>query len=66
MEADALGYKFDFGPVIEGLPNLLLGCLGTLGLALSGMAVAIVIGIGGVVLRDFSLKGFPLAGDRFR
>jgi len=53
-----LGYKFDFGPVIEGLPNLLLGCLGTLGLALSGMAVAIVIGIGGVVLRDSRLKVF--------
>ncbi|HET7167420.1 MAG TPA: amino acid ABC transporter permease [Pseudolabrys sp.] len=53
-----MGYKFDFGPVIEGLPNLLLGCLGTLGLALSGMAVAIVIGIGGVVLRDSRLKVF--------
>lgn len=53
-----MGYKFDFGPVIEGLPNLLLGCLGTLGLALSGMAVAIVIGIGGVVLRDSRLKIF--------
>jgi polar amino acid transport system permease protein len=42
----------DFGPVIEGLPNLLWGCVGTLGLALGGMALAIVIGIGGVVLRD--------------
>jgi polar amino acid transport system permease protein len=42
----------DFGPVIEGLPNLLWGCVGTLGLALAGMALAIVIGIGGVILRD--------------
>ena len=42
----------DFGPVIEGLPNLLWGCVGTLGLALGGMALAIVIGIGGVVLRN--------------
>jgi polar amino acid transport system permease protein len=42
----------DFGPVIEGFPNLLWGCVGTLGLALAGMALAIVIGIGGVVLRD--------------
>jgi polar amino acid transport system permease protein len=42
----------DFGPVIEGLPNLLWGCVGTLGLALAGMALAIVIGIGGVVIRD--------------
>jgi polar amino acid transport system permease protein len=42
----------DFGPVIEGLPNLLWGCVGTLGLALAGMALAILIGIGGVVIRD--------------
>jgi polar amino acid transport system permease protein len=47
-----LNYTFDFGPVIEGIPDLLWGCLGTLGLSLSGMALAIVIGIGGVVLRD--------------
>jgi polar amino acid transport system permease protein len=47
-----LNYTFDFGPVLEGFPNLLWGCLGTLGLSLSGMALAIVIGIGGVVLRD--------------
>src|SRR5471032_3341592 len=46
-----MNYKFDFGPVIAGFPELLWGCLGTLGLALSGMALAIVIGIGGVVLR---------------
>lgn len=53
-----MNYKFDFTPVIEGFPNLLLGCLGTLGLALSGMALAIVIGIGGVVLRDSRIKPF--------
>ena len=47
-----MNYTFDFGPVIDGIPNLLWGCLGTLGLSLSGMALAIVIGIGGVVLRD--------------
>ncbi len=51
-----MNYKFDFSPVIAGLPNLLLGCLGTLGLALAGMAMAIVIGIGGVVLRDSRIK----------
>jgi polar amino acid transport system permease protein len=49
---NALNYKMDFGPVIAGFPDLLWGCLGTLGLALSGMALATVIGIGGVVLRD--------------
>jgi polar amino acid transport system permease protein len=47
-----LNYTLDFTPVLEGMPNLLWGCLGTLYLALSGMALAIVVGIGGVVLRD--------------
>jgi polar amino acid transport system permease protein len=47
-----VNYKFDFGPVLDGFPNLMWGCLGTLGLALSGMTLAIMIGIGGVVLRD--------------
>jgi polar amino acid transport system permease protein len=47
-----VNYKFDFGPVLQGFPDLMWGCLGTLALASSGMALAIVIGIGGVVLRD--------------
>ena len=51
-----LNYKLDFAPVIDGLPALLLGCLGTLWLALAGMALAIVIGIGGVILRDSRIK----------
>ena len=51
-----MNYKLDFGPVLDGLPNLLWGCLGTLGLALCGMLLAIVIGIGGVVLRDSRIK----------
>ena len=51
-----MDYKLDFGPVWDGLPNLLWGCLGTLFLALSGMTLAIVIGIGGVVLRDSRIK----------
>ena len=50
-----MNYKFDFGPVIEGLPELLWGCAGTLGLALSGMVLALIIGIGGVLLRDSRL-----------
>jgi polar amino acid transport system permease protein len=49
-------YKLDFTPVIEGLPNLLWGCAGTLGLALSGMTLAITIGIGGVMLRDSPIR----------
>ena len=47
-----MNYKLDFAPVIEGLPDLLMGCLGTFLLALCGMALAIVIGIGGVILRE--------------
>ncbi|WP_199092269.1 amino acid ABC transporter permease [Bosea sp. ASV33] len=47
-----MNYKLDFTPVIDGLPDLLMGCLGTFLLALCGMALAIVIGVGGVVLRD--------------
>lgn len=52
-----MNYKFDFGPVIDGLPDLLLGCVGTLGLALAGMLLAVVIGIGGVALRDSRYPG---------
>jgi polar amino acid transport system permease protein len=51
-----VNYKLDFAPVIDGLPNLLWGCAGTLGLALSGMVLAIGIGIGGVVLRDSHIR----------
>ena len=47
-----MNYHLDFGPVMEGFPALLWGCAGTLGLALAGMALAIVIGIGGVIVRD--------------
>ena len=42
----------DFTAVIDGLPDLMWGCVGTLGLALAGMVLALAIGIGGVVLRD--------------
>jgi polar amino acid transport system permease protein len=51
-----MGYTLDFGPVMAGFPTLLWGCLGTLGLALGGMAIAIVIGIGGVMLRGSNLR----------
>jgi len=46
-----VNYAFDFTPVIQGFPELLAGCAGTLGLAAGGMALAIVIGICGVMLR---------------
>lgn len=50
-----MNYKLDFTPVIDGMPDLLMGCLGTFLLAICGMALAIVIGIGGVILRDSKL-----------
>jgi polar amino acid transport system permease protein len=51
-----MGYKFDFGVVFDRYPELLMGALGTLGLAFSGMALALVIGIVGVVARTSPLK----------
>jgi len=51
-----MNYQLDFTPVIDGLPSLLLGCLGTFLLAICGMLLAIIIGVGGVALRDSPLK----------
>ncbi|MBV9332094.1 MAG: amino acid ABC transporter permease [Alphaproteobacteria bacterium] len=51
-----MDYQFDFSPVIAAIPELLLGCLGTLWLAASGMILAIVIGVGGVVLRESPMR----------
>jgi polar amino acid transport system permease protein len=51
-----LNYQFDFSPVIAAFPDLLWGCLGTLGLAASGMILAVTIGITGVVLRDSKIR----------
>ena len=47
-----MNYTLDFAPVIAGLPSMFAACLGTMGLALGGMALAMVIGVGGVVARD--------------
>ena len=44
-----MNYQFDFGPALEGLPELLRGCVGTFSLARSGMVLALVIGIGGAM-----------------
>ncbi|CVI64072.1 amino acid ABC transporter permease (plasmid) [Agrobacterium leguminum] len=45
-------YILDFAVVLERWPELLVGCLATLGLACAGMALALVIGLGGVGLRQ--------------
>lgn len=51
-----MNYQLDFTPVIDGLPSLLSACLGTFTLALCGMVLATIIGIGGVALRDSRFK----------
>lgn len=51
-----MNYIFDFSVIWDAMPELLWGCLGTLGLALAGMLLAIVIGLLGVVARDSQIK----------
>jgi polar amino acid transport system permease protein len=53
---ETVGYKLDFSVVWDALPSLLAASLGTLGLAIAGMLLAIIIGIGGVVLRDSKVR----------
>ncbi|RWD62158.1 MAG: amino acid ABC transporter permease [Mesorhizobium sp.] len=45
-------YAFDFGAVLDRAPELLWGSLGTVGLALAGMLLALVIGLLGVVAKN--------------
>ncbi|MDR3530166.1 MAG: amino acid ABC transporter permease [Rhodopila sp.] len=47
-----MGNKLDFSVVYDQMPALLWGSLGTLGLALASMSLALVIGVGGVVTRS--------------
>ncbi|PSH61112.1 amino acid ABC transporter permease [Phyllobacterium sophorae] len=46
-----MDYKLDFSVVFDEMPDLLLGALATLGLALAGMTLALIIGILGVAAR---------------
>ncbi len=46
-----MGVVFDFSVVFERWPELLKGTLATLGLALAGMLLALVIGVVGVAIR---------------
>ncbi len=47
-----MGSVLDFGVVMEKMPDLLWGCLGTFGLAIAGMLLAMIIGVGGVITRS--------------
>lgn len=46
-----MGYQMDFSVVFDHFPQLLWGCLGTLGLSFAGMILALVIGVLGVMAR---------------
>jgi polar amino acid transport system permease protein len=56
-----MGPTLDFGVVLDSMPTLLWGCLGTLGLALAGMILALIIGIGGVVTRASRVRALRVA-----
>jgi len=60
-----MGPTLDFGVVFEAMPTLLWGCLGTMGLALAGMSLALVIGIGGVVTRTSHIRPLRVATISF-
>lgn len=50
-----MDYQMDFSVVFDHLPELLWGCLGTMGLALAGMSFAMLIGVVGVVTRQSTI-----------
>ena len=59
-----MGPKLDFSVVLDHMPDLLWGCLGTFELAIAGMVLATIIGIAGVVTRGSAnrwLSGFTRA-----
>jgi polar amino acid transport system permease protein len=56
-----VNYVFDFSVIWAEMPSLLWGCLGTIGLALAGMALAILIGLVGVVARESHFKPLRVA-----
>ena len=60
-----MGPKLDFSVVYDALPALLWGCLGTFQLALSGMVLALIIGIGGVLTRNSRLAPVRIATIAF-
>jgi len=51
-----MGPTLDFGVVLEHLPDLLWGVVGTFELALGGIVLAMAIGLAGVVLRTSRVR----------
>ena len=51
-----MGSVLDFSVVMERMQDLLWGCLGTFGLAIAGMLLAMAIGLVGVVTRSSRVR----------
>ena len=60
-----MGPALDFSVVFDAMPQLLWGCAGTLGLALAGIALALVIGILGVLARASGIAPLRLGTVAF-
>ena len=61
-----MGYQMDFSVVFDHFPQLLWGCLGTLGLAFAGMTLASSSASSAWWCADPTLPALRLAGDRVR
>ncbi|RWI29324.1 amino acid ABC transporter permease [Mesorhizobium sp.] len=51
-----MNYVLDFSVVLEKMPDLLMAALATIGLALAGMSLALVIGVIGVAARSSKIR----------
>ncbi|MBZ9792105.1 amino acid ABC transporter permease [Rhizobium sp. 3T7] len=51
-----MNYVLDFSVVFENMPDLLMAALATIGLALAGMSLALVIGVIGVAARTSNIR----------
>ncbi|MEH7911918.1 amino acid ABC transporter permease [Rhizobium laguerreae] len=51
-----MNYVLDFSVVLEKMPDLLMAALATIGLALAGMSLALVIGVIGVAARTSNIR----------
>lgn len=51
-----MNYVLNFSVVFEKMPDLLMGALATVGLALAGMSLALVIGVIGVAARTSNIR----------
>ncbi|SEI11171.1 amino acid ABC transporter membrane protein 1, PAAT family [Rhizobium tibeticum] len=56
-----MNYVLDFSVVFEKMPDLLMAALATIGLALAGMSLALVIGVIGVAARTSNIRPFCAA-----